>query len=201
MLSKTREAQNMELGAQIRKNRNELALTQDELAEKIYVSRQSISNWENDRTYPDLKSLLLLSDVFGVSLDKLVKGDLKMMKKEIDSQELARFQRDSTILTVLYIALLILPIPLSKLLGWWALAVYITLWGIGMFFAFRVEKYKKKYNIQTYREILAFTEGKTLDEIEQARESGKRPYQKFLLAIGTGLLTAAIAGLMTWLLR
>ena len=48
----------MELGNQIKKMRNELSLSQDELAEKIFVSRQSISNWENDKTYPDIKSCI-----------------------------------------------------------------------------------------------------------------------------------------------
>ena len=50
----------MELGSQIKKYRNELSLSQDALAEKLYVSRQTISNWENDKSYPDVKSLLLL---------------------------------------------------------------------------------------------------------------------------------------------
>lgn len=59
----------MNLGTQIRKYRTELSLSQDELAEKLFVSRQSISNWENDKTYLDIKSLLLLSEVFSVSLD------------------------------------------------------------------------------------------------------------------------------------
>ena len=58
----------MELGSQIKKYRNELSLSQDALAEKLYVSRQTISNWENDKSYPDVKSLLLLSEVFKTSI-------------------------------------------------------------------------------------------------------------------------------------
>lgn len=54
----------MELGKQIRKYRKEQSLSQDELAEKVYVSRQTISNWENDKSYPDVNSLILLSEVF-----------------------------------------------------------------------------------------------------------------------------------------
>ena len=54
----------MELGSQIKKYRNELALSQDALAEKVYVSRQTISNWENGKSYPDVNSLILLSEVF-----------------------------------------------------------------------------------------------------------------------------------------
>ena len=191
----------MELGAQIKKYRNEQTLSQEELAERVFVSRQSISNWENGKTYPDIKSLLLLSEVFSVSLDQLVKGDVDIMKKEINSQELAKFQKDSNMFTGLFIALIILPIPLGKFLGWWGIAAYMILFAVAIYYALRVEKHKKKYDIQTYKEIVAFTEGKTLDEIEKARETGKRPYQKLLLAVGAGLLTATIAVLMIWLLK
>ena len=67
----------MDIGKQIRKYRTELKLSQDELADRVYVTRQTISNWENDRNYPDIRSLVLLSKIFGVSLDILVKGDLE----------------------------------------------------------------------------------------------------------------------------
>ena len=53
-----------------------MEVSQEELAERIFVSRQTVSNWENEKNYPDLKSLLLLSSLFGVSLDILVKGEL-----------------------------------------------------------------------------------------------------------------------------
>lgn len=191
----------MELGSQIKKYRTEHALSQDELAEKVFVSRQSISNWETGKTYPDIKSLLLLSEVFSVSLDQLVKGDIEIMKKEINTQELAAFQKDSTIFAVLFVAMIILPIPLAEFGGWWGMAVYVLLFIIGMYFAIRVEKHKKKFDIQTYKEIVAFTEGKSLDEIEKAREVGKRPYQKILLAIGAALVTACVAGIMVWILK
>ena len=48
----------MEIGKQIKKYRTEMKLSQEELAEKIFVSRQTISNWENNKNYPDVKSLL-----------------------------------------------------------------------------------------------------------------------------------------------
>jgi len=100
----------MELGKQIKKLRTEANLSQEELAERIFVSRQTISNWENDRNYPDIKSLLLLSEVFQVSLDNLVKGDLKEMKREIDAQEYARFHKDSIVFSILFAA----PYPVPK---------------------------------------------------------------------------------------
>ena len=186
----------MNLGSQIKKYRTELNMSQDELAEKIFVSRQSISNWENDKTYPDIKSLLLLSEVFRVSLDQLIKGDLEIMKKEISTQELTNFQKDAVIMTVFYALMLITPIPLAHFFGWWGMAVYLVICAVGLYFAFRVEKHKKKFDIQTYKEITAFMEGKSLDEIEKARESGKRPYQKILLAIGSAVLALIVCGIM-----
>ena len=112
------EVHKMNLGTQIKKYRSTLALSQDELAEKIFVSRQSVSNWENNKTYPDIKSLLLLSELFKISIDELIKGDVNTMKKEIRKQEQKEFQKDGAVFAVLMTLLLILPIPLSKLLGW-----------------------------------------------------------------------------------
>lgn len=192
----------MELGKHIRKYRTEANISQEELADKVFVSRQTISNWENNKSYPDIKSLVLMSEIFHVSLDQLIKGDLEKMKQEIDAQEYTKFQKDSNIFAGLFIALLILPIPLAELFGWFGIAVYAMVFTIAMVYAIRVEKYKKKYNIQTYKEIVAFTEGKTLDQLEKAREEGKRPYQKFLLAVCSGILTllvaAAIAALISF---
>lgn len=183
----------MELGKQIKKYRTEANLSQEGLADKIFVSRQTISNWENDKNYPDIKSLVLMSEVFQVSLDHLTKGDLEKMKKEIDSQEYAKFQKDSAVFTGLFIALLIVPVPLVMLWKWVGMALYLCLFGIGMYFAVRIERYKKKYDIQTYKEIVAFANGKSLDEIEKAREEGKRPYQKAFLAVGSAVLVVVIA--------
>ena len=191
----------MELGKQIKKYRAEVNLSQEELANKIFVSRQTISNWENDKNYPDIKSLVLMSEVFRVSLDNLIKGDLERMKKEIDAQEYAKFRKDCSIFTVSFIALLIVPIPLIMLWKWFGMALYLCLFGISMYFAVRIERYKKKYDIQTYKEIVAFIDGNSLDEIEKAREEGKRPYQKALLVAGFAVLGVIIALIMTAVMR
>ena len=58
----------MELSKQIKKYRTEAKLSQEELADKIYVSRQTISNWENEKNYPDIKSLVLMSEVIGLAI-------------------------------------------------------------------------------------------------------------------------------------
>lgn len=72
----------MELGTQIRKYRNERTLSQEALAEKAYVSQQTVSNWENDKSYPDVNSLVLLSEVFETSLDQLIKVEEKAERNE-----------------------------------------------------------------------------------------------------------------------
>ena len=191
----------MELGKQIKKYRTEASLSQEELAAKIFVSRQTISNWENDKNYPDIKSLVLMSEVFRVSLDQLIRGDLERMKKEIDRQEYAKLQKDSIIFTILFIVLLVVPVPLVMLWKWFGMALYLCLFGIGMYFVVRIEKYKKKYAIHTYKEIVAFADGKSLDEIEKAREEGKGPYQKALLAAGSAVLVVIIALIMSAVMR
>ena len=189
----------MNLGEQIKKYRTAFSLSQEELAEKIFVTRQSVSNWENNKTYPDIKSLLLLSDLFKISLDELIKGDLKTMKKVISEQEQSIFRRDSTVYTILMSMLLILPIPLSKLLGWLGWIIWAVLTIVTMFYAIRLEKHKNKHNIQTYKEIVAFIEGISLTQIEQAKEEGKRPYQKVLLVVGFALLAVVFTACMSLL--
>ena len=71
----------MEIGSKIKEARNGAGLTQDQAAEKIMVSRQTISNWENGKTMPDIASVITMSDLYHISLDELLKGDQDMMKK------------------------------------------------------------------------------------------------------------------------
>ena len=71
----------MELARQVKAKREKRGLSQDEVS--IFVSRQTISNWENDKTYPDVQSLLLLSQLFEVSIDALVRGDVVAMQQAI----------------------------------------------------------------------------------------------------------------------
>lgn len=190
----------MELGNQIKKYRMDFNWSQDELADKVYVTRQTISNWENDKNYPDIKSLLLLSSVFGISLDTLVKGDLEEMKEQIKEADIKQLNHDSAIYAVLLLAAIISPIPLVHFLWYVGIGIWVAIMALALYYAIRIEKQKKKHDIQTYKEILAFSEGKRLDEMEKNREIGKRPYQKVLLAIGSGVVTAAVAALMWWIL-
>lgn len=134
----------MEIGKQIKKYRTDIKLSQEALAERIFVSRQTISNWENDKNYPDMKSLLLLSSLFNVSLDILVKGDLEEMKKEIKKEEISKFEKDGKIFSILLIADIILVVPLMKIFGKnMGFLIFILIWLVSMYYASKVERHKK----------------------------------------------------------
>ena len=68
----------MEIGAKLRQARIAAGLTQEQTAEALGVSRQSISNWENEKNYPDIVSVVRLSDLYAVSLDALLKEEAPM---------------------------------------------------------------------------------------------------------------------------
>ena len=190
----------MEIGKKLKNARIEAGLTQEKAAEKIDVSRQTISNWENNKSYPDINSLLLMSEVFEISLDQLIKGDLDKMREEINQQEYVRFHKNSMVLAILFIIILMSLAPLVIFLKLYGLILWVVLWIIGLYYAWQVEKYKKKYDIQTYQEIVAFMDGKNLSDIEKAREEGKRIYQKIFMAGGAGIVGFIVTYLMMGIL-
>ena len=191
----------MELGKQIKMHRQEAHLSQEELANRVYVSRQTISNWENDKSYPDVNSLVLLSEIFQISLDNLIKGDIEVMKDVIQKEEIEKMNRYGKIYTIMLIATALSAVPLFMWLGIWAFIPWGIIWASSMYFAFKIEKIKKDNDVQTYKEIVAFSEGKLLDDIHKQREIGKRPYQKILLVIGTALATFVVCVLIGFLMN
>lgn len=191
----------MEIGKQIKRHRQEIGLSQEMLAEKVYVSRQTISNWETGKNYPDVKSLLLLSSLFNVTLDILVKGDLEEMKEKVALEDATQFKHDSKIFVTLLLGTILSPVPLTHFLEYAGWGIWSVLAASTMYYAIRVEKHKKNLDIHTYKEILAFTEGKNLSIREKNQEFGKRPYQKFLLALGFALMTLIIGVLITLVIR
>ena len=191
----------MELGKQIKKHRQEVQLSQEKLADRVYVSRQTISNWENDKSYPDVNSLVLLSEIFQISLDNLIKGDIEVMKDVIQKEEIVKMNRYGKIYTIMLIVTAISAVPLFMWLGVWAFIPWGIIWALSMYFAFQVEKVKKDNDVQTYKEIVAFSEGKLLDDIQKQREIGKRPYQKIFLVIGSALITFVVCVLIGFLMH
>lgn len=95
----------MKLGERIKQNRVDKGLTQQDLAEKMNVSRPTISNWETGRSYPDLESLVEISNLFGESLDRLLKGDEQTVRKM--NLDMLKGQRLKRILAVLLVPVLL----------------------------------------------------------------------------------------------
>ena len=110
----------MDISNQIKTRREAMGLSQEQLAEKLYVSRQTISNWERDKTYPDVQSLLMLSILFGTSIDTLVKGDVTVMEEAVE-RDRKRMGTRMLWLAVLMLALLAVAFALilsPALTGW-----------------------------------------------------------------------------------
>lgn len=191
----------MELGKQIKMHRQEAELSQEELANRVYVSRQTILNWENDKSYPDVNSLVLLSEIFQISLDKLIKGDIGVMKEVIQKEEIEKMKRYGRIYTIMLIVTVVSAVPLFMWLGVWAFIPWGIIWAISMYFALKIEKVKKDNDVQSYKEIVAFSEGKLLDDIQKQCEIGKRQYQKNFLVIGSILITLAVCVLIGFLMH
>ena len=193
----------MELGQQLKAHRKELGISQDELAEKIFVSRQSISNWENNKTYPDIHTLLLLAETFGVSLDELIKGDVEEMKEEINAQERAGFNRDSVCFAIFGIVTVLSIAPLYAFLDYIGCLIWALIVGVAGYFCGRVELYKTMFDIQTYKEILAFQQGadlSTLSAVRAERNVVRHRASKAVMAIASALIGGACAYGGMWLL-
>ena len=190
----------MELGKQIKLFIQEAKLSQEELADRVYVTRQTISNWENDKSYPDVNSLVLLSEIFHISLDELIKGDVEMMRKAIDNEDVLKLNRYGNITGWLMGILIVSIAPMFIFIGKWSIIPLGIIFAATMYYAHKIEKIKKDNDIQTYKEIVAFTEGKRLDEIQKQREIGKRPYQKFLFAAAGTVIASLISFVIAYLI-
>lgn len=144
----------MELSKTIKRLRTEKDWSQETLAEHAYVSRQTVSNWENEKSFPDVHSLLIAAGV-----------------------------------------------PLVEHFGAAGGAVVGALAVCTLMTFHRFEQMKSENDIQTYREVLAFVNGETLDDIEKEKELQKRAsYRKLyiitaVLTIGL-LIFAAVCAVM-----
>ena len=107
----------MEIGQKLKDKRTGLGLSQEDLAEKIGVTRQTIANWEKGKTYPDIGSVLKLSDLYNVSLDELLKEDATMRKHVEDTADLPRKYWN----ILFEVAILLL--PFGMLVAYWGASV------------------------------------------------------------------------------
>lgn len=108
----------MEIGRKLKEARQMRGLTQENVAEKLNVSRQTISNWETEKFYPDILYVLQLSDLYQVSLDELLKGDERMIQHLENSTNVVKSNQKILLAFICNICLLFLffifIIPISK---------------------------------------------------------------------------------------
>lgn len=106
----------MEIGKKLKDARMRSGFTQESVAEKVNVSRQTISNWENEKSYPDIISVIELSNLYSISLDELLKEDEKMMEHLEESTNVVKSTRKLIGAILLNIITVILLVTLSMFL-------------------------------------------------------------------------------------
>lgn len=192
----------MEVGNRIREQREAKGISQDELAQKVFVSRQTVSNWERGKTLPDVQSLLLLSNLFDVSVDTLVRGDEETMAKEIENYELERYKiKVSVGLSVALIVLgaVMLSIMVAQGIGLesplYKLALGIVV--VGGATSFVAERIENRYDIETMREVQAFLHGAEPEQIERERRMPKALRAVVQMAAGAAVAALLMVGLST----
>lgn len=196
----------MELPTQLKAHRARLGLSQEDVALRIYVSRQTISNWETGKTYPDAQSLLLLSNLFDVSVDELLKGDVMTMEKRIanDNQTLKRlgWAMLSLMLAALAsggVAIILRDVgPLTE--DGISVGCMIALLLAGALFlgafaaAVWAEVLKRQNDVITFREIIAFEKGLPLEKARDDQAlSRKHPVVSTLLKALSGAIFGLVA--------
>ena len=101
----------MKFGERLKKARTDLGLTQERVAQELHVSRQTISSWENERSYPDITSLVHLSNYYQLSLDILLKEDNSMVEEISKKEALARVNKIwgiSYMMNLIFLAVIVL---------------------------------------------------------------------------------------------
>lgn len=149
----------MEISKQIKKYRKREEYSQEQLAEKIYVSRQTISNWENNRSYPDVHNLMMLSVLFKVSIDELIKGDIEYIREQVHQK---RWKLWSNIMLISALIAVFLFVPAILQDNRTLLISSILLYLIAFLAAVPLEIMKRKHKIYTYRHLINFYDGKNI---------------------------------------
>lgn len=186
------------LAEQIKSRRRGLGLSQEELADRIYVSRQTISNWETGRTCPDIESLLLLSALFGSTVDELIKGDVENMK-ETNVEDARRLKRLSWAMVLLTLAAVIVMLCGFTVWEWGAAPSLVSgaaITALALVPSFEVERLRKRHDILTYVEISAFEKGQDVDRGTPAGVRARRhPARRAAFETGIGAAAGAVIGL------
>ncbi len=154
----------MELARRIKEHRARLGMSQADLARALFVTRQTISNWETSRTYPDAQSLLLMSGLFGVSVDSLLKEDSQEMREALaaGSRKMNRLGAVMAAFGLACAAWVVVGIALD-----WDTALIAVpaaaLFAPAMCAAFLVDKMRHDNQLFAYQSVQAFLAGEDPD--------------------------------------
>ena len=196
----------MEFPSQLKAHRERLALSQEDVAQRIYVSRQTISNWGTGKTYPDIHSLLLLANLFDVSVDVLLKGDVASMESRMGSDFRTLRRLGWTMLGCL-VAMLVAG-GAAIVLGdvgpqtqyGMGIGCMVALLLAGIFFlcafaaAVWAEVLKRQSDIVAFREIVAFDKGIPADEARDDSAFGrKHPVASIVAKVCSGAIFGLVA--------
>ncbi|WEV59158.1 helix-turn-helix domain-containing protein [Bifidobacterium sp. ESL0728] len=192
----------MQLGGQIRDHREAMGLSQDDLAGKIFVSRQTVSNWETGRTYPDVQNLLLLGNLFGITLDELVKGDVETMNEEIKRNGRQLVMLNTAGWIALIVGLVMLGVAFAvcpRLEWWWLMGTGILLLALSCGLGGASYRLSRDIDIVTYKELKAYLAGEDIDR------SSRKPWQRwenqwkvFAVVVVVAAVIGGILGLMAY---
>lgn len=154
----------------IRDGRLKIGLSQEDLAEKLDTTRQTISSWENGKTYPGIQTITSLSDIFNVTVESLIREDVEIMRNTLsDSEKDDRIKRnkDRDVMNRLNMLRFInafigafIFFPVRTYLGKNWLFIPIILLVTAIIITIPIQFYRKKYNLHKYKDILEFFDEK-----------------------------------------
>ena len=114
------------------------------------------------------------------------------MREIVEKATIKKFNLMGFVYLVELLILIISAYPLFSIDGYVGVVIWLCLFTITLYTASKIEKFKKTYDIQTYKEILAFIDGKQLTYDETQQELGKRNYQKIIFAFGAGIIALVV---------
>ena len=124
--------------------------------------------------------------------DNFIKEDIKEMREIVEKATIKKFNVISVVFLIELIVVAISAYPLFSIKGNIGIIIWLCLFAITLYTASKIEKFKKSHDIQTYKEILAFIDGKQLTHDETQQEIGKRNYQKIIFAFIAGVIALII---------
>ena len=187
----------MDVGNQIRERRQRLGLSQEELAQRLYVSRVTISHWETGRTLPDVQSMLLLANLFGTTIDEMVRGDVDEMREMVEKDERRARTLAVALAAVEVVAVTALAVTAVAGREYLEPALRLLLAVLALAFSVAVLASRRGRGDEGARSAAELLGAATGEPVEAARASGaalgmRVVLQVFVgLAVGIGVLVAA----------